>query len=417
MKGKAVFFKIFITLTVLFLLLLLPVIAFAQSIESAEEKFNSGDYKSAVEEINEILKQNSNNIDAIKLLHKIETEQKKEKSKILTEKALIEIDNRNFKTAYKYLKDAILLDPENQQASDWYLSISEIIQVEEKSSKEQALVAVKKASASKNANVRQGVEESQGSQENQKQIEPQNGVQNIPGASAAVIKPEQKTAVMVPAQGKKIINKERENIAYISLYPTYTFADSNNLDYIDSHITLLGSRLETAYYLPVLNRGIGISIDYSSLFFKATGSNYINFMVHNLNASLRFRLRLFKDYFNNSLIIGIKANYRFFYLYNLESAGVYNFVNLYGPSAGVFISDPIVSRIFRLNFFKGLGFEGEFDFFYISVNAPYSIEYYAGIYYKLKRLKISAGFRSNIIIRNTTLESYNTIQAGVGYLF
>ncbi len=392
--------------------------AFSQSLETATEKYNAGDLTGAEEETKALLKKDSNNIDAIELLNRIETAIKKNKSEVLTKKALIEIDNRNFNTAFDYLKQAILLDPENDKARELYLSIKEVTDIEQTSEEEQKNLAAKTAAPT--APGKAAVVSSA----------PARAGETAPGISQgetalgnkkeqpAVITPAIKAEKQAPLPKKTPSEKKKQgNIVFLKLSPSYTFAYSNNLSYIDSHVSFAGSRLEADYFFDFLMRLVGISLDYSGLFLKATGSQYINFMVHSLDASLVLRLFMLKDSFGNTMTLGTKLNYHFFYLYNLASAGVYDFVNLYAPSIGIFISDPVISRIIRIGFLKNLGFEGSFNFLYLigQANAPYSYVYYTGLYYKLNSFKFTAGFRSRTITDSSTLEIYNSIEAGAGF--
>lgn len=393
------------TLMLSMLLLVFSLSAFAQSIETATEKYNAGDLAGAEKDAKALLEKDSNNIDAIELLNKIEKTVKKNKSEVLTKKALIEIDNRNFNSAFGYLKKAILLDPENNKARELFMSIKEVADIEQKSEEEQKNLAAEPGSV-KSPGVSQGKVTLKNTKEQPTATTPQTKAnEQLIGAAS-----------QTGAAKRAPENKPQGNIAYLKLSPSYTFADSNNLDYIDSHVSLAGSRLEADYFFDFLMRLVGFSLDYSGLFLKTTGSEYINFMVHSLDASLVLRLFILKDSFGNAMTIGTKLNYHFFYLYNLANSGVYDFVNLYAPSVEVFISEPIISRIIRIDFLKNLGFQGSFSFLYIGqANAPYSYEYYAGAYYNIGSFKFTAGYRSKAIEDSSTREVYNSIETGAGF--
>jgi tetratricopeptide (TPR) repeat protein len=108
----------------------MPVVSRAQSLESARESYEQGNYTEAEEELREILAADSENNEALSLLREIELHRRKDEAAALTNRALIEINSRNFREAYALLERALILDPENRQARELYLSIHEVLQVE-----------------------------------------------------------------------------------------------------------------------------------------------------------------------------------------------------------------------------------------------------------------------------------------------
>ena len=114
----------------------IPSIALPQSIESAQDKYESGDFEGALEEVQAILEQDSKNLRAQSLMSEIERAMKKVEAQELTERALVEINSRRFEEAYGYLEQALILDPENSQARELYLSIHEVLQIEGESMEE-----------------------------------------------------------------------------------------------------------------------------------------------------------------------------------------------------------------------------------------------------------------------------------------
>lgn len=357
-------------------LLLVPLLAVAQSIESARKKLEAGDYAGAEEELNQILEEESENIEARALLSEIEKMRKKEKAELLTQRALIEIDNRNFETAFLYLEEAILLDPENIRARKLYLSIHEIAKVEEESRQEE----------------RTAVSQGESKEEEPKELPKQEE--------------ETETSAL----------KEGEFIVRVSTI--LTIANSNNLDYFDSKVSLLSGRVDTRYYFKFLDRRFGLSLDYSGSFLKASGDENIEFTIHRMNVSARFRTYFFDDR-QSRMIAGARLNYHLFILHNRAEHGVYNFTRVYGPSLGVFISDPVVYRFLKKKLFENLGFEAELNYLLLLKRGdpPKALELSIGSYYDLSRFRFGLGYRRYSIRNSDVKENYNDIELSVGYRF
>jgi len=364
-------------LILLFCGLFVPMPGKCQSLESAEQKLLNEDYDAAVEELEAILEADSENIDAISLLNEVEQKSRQKRSAALTQRALGEIENRRFEDAYEYLQQAILIDPENEQARRLFLSLYEVGEIEEESvalAAEQAVVA---------AAVPVG--------------EPEAGTE------------ETESLPPPPPQ---------YDTALIKLSTSYTFANSNKLDYIDGRVSLIGARIEGRYYLDFWEKRIGASVDYTIYPLKTYGDSRIQFIVHRANIAARIRTYFFEEE-NSKLTVGAKLNYHFFTLQNLAEAGAYNFKQIYGPSIGIFVSDPVIYRFVKNDFFKDFGLEGEFNYLFLmgQGTAPSSLELYLGAYYNLDRYRFSLGYRLYSISKESINENYSDIEISAGYRF
>jgi hypothetical protein len=206
---------------------------------------------------------------------------------------------------------------------------------------------------------------------------------------------------------------------FIKMAPTFTFARSNALDYINSNVSMLGLKLDSRFYF-LLQRRLGLSLDYSGNFIKTTGDDNIDFLVHRLNVSTRFRLFLFETP-NSRLTAGARLGYHLFYLRNQLSEGAYNFKALYGPSYGIFLSDPVIYRFVKTNFFQNLGFEGQADVLILPGQGEESIlstiEFYLGAFYNLRQFNLGLGYRQYRIMQQQIAESYHDIELSVGYIY
>ena len=113
----------------------------------------------------------------------------------------------------------------------------------------------------------------------------------------------------------------------------------------------------------------------------------------------------------------MRINYHVFLLQNREDLGVYNFTRVYGPSLGVFVSDPVIYRFVKKDFFKNVRFEGEINYLFLLGNkdAPSTPEFYIGTYYDLDRYRFSLGYRRYTIRDSDIKESYNDIEMSAGY--
>jgi len=310
---------------------------------------------------------------------------------MLTERALIAINNREFENAFSYLEEAILIDPENIRARELYLSIYEIAEIEKESLgeiiDEEKLLALK---------------------EEVKRIEEPEPTQV------------EEEPLMVEKQAEKIEKKPEwaRNRGFIKVSTAFTIANSDNLDYIDSKVSMLGGKLEAQYYFNFLERKLGVSLDYAGSLIKTGGDENIKFITHRINTSVRFRTFFFEDG-KNRLMVGARINYHVFLLQNQEDIGVYNFTRIYGPSFGIFVSDPVIYRFVKKDFFKNIGIEGEIDYLFLigKKDAPYSPELYIGTYYDLNRYRFSLGYCRYTIKDADVKESYNDIELSAGYWF
>lgn len=382
--------KKFILLLLIFLFITSICPAFSQSpsLESAQEKFENKEYDAAEEEITAVLEADSKNIEARKLLIQIEQIKKKEKAVSLTEIAILEINNLNFEKALELLKEAITLDPSNKQARELYISSIEVYEIEQESIEEKKRL------------------------EEEKQMAQVEVVEPAPQLVEGDVLPD----IEKPADEAAIKPRNR---LFIEMAPTYTFARSNALDYIDSDVSMLGLKLDSRFYF-LLQRRLGFSFDYSGNFIKTSGDDSIKFLVHRLNVSTRFRLFLFETP-NSSLTAGARIGYHLFYLQNQLSEGAYNFKSFYAPSYGIFLKDPVIYRFVKKKTFQNLGFEGQADILLIPGQGEEallsSIEFYLGSFYNLRQFRFSLGYRQYKIMQQPISESYHDIEVSVGYSY
>ena len=361
----------------LFCGLSVPVPGKCQSLESAEQKLLDEDYDAAIEELEAILEADSENIDAISLLNEVEQKSRQKRSAALTQRALGEIENRRFEAAYEYLQQAILIDPENDQARRLFLSLYEVGEIEEES----VLMAAEEAVVA----------------------------EAVPAGESEAGTEETESLPPPPPQ---------YDTALVKLSTSYTFANSNKLDYIDGRVSLIGARIEGRYYLDFWEKRIGASVDYTVYPLKTYGDSRIQFIVHRANIAARIRTYFFEEQ-DYKLTVGAKLIYHFFTLQNLAEAGAYNFKQIYGPSIGVFVSDPVIYRFVKNDFFKDFGLEGEFNYLFLmgQGTAPSSLELYLGAYYNLDRYRFSLGYRLYSISKESINENYSDIEISAGYRF
>ncbi len=391
-KGKIAFILL---ITAFAGLTVLPASLFPQTVDSARERFKSGDFAGAEEELKAVLESEPDNIDALTLLDEVQREVKRKKAEVLVEKAMIAINNRNFKQAYAFCEQAILLDPENTRARELYLSIHEVEEIEKKSLEEQ--IAREKETA-----VHEG-------EKSEKPPERETGAEESSGVSAA----ETASGKRKPPEQKPEYNR-----ALIKIATAYSFTNSNNLDFIDSRMSLFGGRFDGRYYFDFMKRRLGISLDYIGYYIKTSGDESINFSVHRTNVSARYRMFFFQTD-GLALTAGARLNYHLFLLQNRESEGAYNFTRVYGPSVGVFFSDPVLYRFIKKDFFKNIGFEGEMNYLFLigKGSPPRSPEFYIGSFYTLKRYQFGLGFRSYSLKTSDIKETYRDIELSAGYTF
>jgi hypothetical protein len=378
----------------------LPPVSTAQTLESARESYERGDYTAAEKELKEILAENGENNEALALLREIELQRKKEEAASLTERALIEINSRNFREAYALLERAVVLDPENSRARELYLSIHEVLQIEGETL--------------------------------ERMLERQEEALSIAEEPVTEIPPEEERAVAeaVPPEEEEPVPEEaaappepkaehRYDRAIVRGGPVLSFARSDNLDYINSNVGLFGLRLEGRYYFNILQRGLGLSFDYTGSLLKLGGDDLISFGLHRMNVSARYRLYLFeRDY--GRLTLGARLNYHLFVLNNREPLGVYNFTRVHGPSLGLFFEDPVVYRFWKREFLKQFGLEGDFNYLVLigkGKQAPRASEWSLSVYYDLERYRFNLGYRRYTLKNETVKEQYNDIELTAGYRF
>jgi len=394
-NSKTGFIIIISVITALFFL---PASLFSQTVDSARDLLKAGDYTGAEEELKSLLESEPDNIDALALLDEVQRTVKQEKARVLVEKALIEINNRNFDQAYAYCEQAILLDPENARARELYLSIHEVGEIEKKSVEEQVALEKEKTP-----------QEAAREKEKAQTPEGETGVEKAAGAAG----PEVTTG-----KPKAPEKKPEYNRALIKIATAYSFSNSNNLDFIDSKISHFGGRFDGRYYFNFLDRRLGASLDYVGYYIKTSGDESINFSVHRTNVSARYRMFLFETG-GLKLTAGARLNYHIFLLQNRESEGAYNFTRIYGPSIGVFFSDPVLYRFIKKDFFKNVGFEGEMNYLFLlgKGSPPRSPEWYIGSFYTLNRYQFGLGFRSYSLRTSDIKETYRDIELSAGIMF
>ncbi|GEM_PF-3065765 len=403
------------------------------SLESAQKKFDAGDYDGAEEELRPLLGEGEN-VEAESLLSRIEKARITDRADMLTEKALIEIEKRDFESAFGYLEEAILLDPENEQARSLYLSIYEIAEIEEKTIEE--VIEKAETPAGKEEELVVATEQPAPVPgpapvaETPVSGTPVSGTPAEAGETgeevAAAPAPEQagqEEGTVSSAGGEVVVLEDDEGQKQIDLFvkvsTAYLFARSDHLGYIDSDVSLFGGRIDGRYYFPFLEERLGVSADYAVYPVKASGDENIAFSLHKITGSARFRTFLFQTE-KAGTTLGARLNYQAFILKNSEERGVYNFTRVYGPSIGLFISDPVLARFLAGKIFSNLGFELELN--YLTVigggdGSPVSPELFVGGFYALDSFTFGAGFRRFAIKNETVKETYNNIEVSAGYRF
>jgi tetratricopeptide (TPR) repeat protein len=388
-----------------------PAVTTAQTVESAREKYESGDFEGALQELQSILALDSENLEAQSLLGETELAMRRHEARALTDRALVEINNRRFDEAYEYLEQALLLDPENEEARELYLSIHEVMLVEGES-----LEDMLERQQEELSSVGEEIPMEEAEQPETAEAVPEEDAAAAVTAEDAEKKPGEKGAEQEPVAVETPSGYDR---AFIRGGLVLTFANSNNLEYVDSSVTMLGIHLEGRYYFDFWERRLGLSLDYIGDFLKLGGSEYVNFGTHRLNFSVRLRTYFFeRDY--GRLTVGARLNYHLFILNNRESLGVYNFTRVYGPSLGFFIEDPVLYRFWKKPFLRSFGLESEFNYLFLlggGSEAPSSSELYLGAYYDLKRYRFHGGYRYYGVRNDTVKETYNDIELGAGYRF
>ena len=405
MKNRPGKLCLIILIAVLFSVI--PSLAVSQTVESAREKYESGDYQGALQELRLLLDDDAENLEAQSLLGEVERAMRQEQALKLKNLALVEINNRRFEEAYAYLEQALLLDPENNEARELYLSIHEVLQIEGESMEEM----LERQQEEMTAIGEEIPEEPVG-------IPVEVPVEE-PEMAEVEAEPEQEAAVIAETEPVSEEEIPRYDQIFIRGGLVFTFANSNNLDYVDSSVAMLGLHIDGRYYFKFWERRLGLSLDYIGDFLKLGGSEYVNIGTHRLNASVRIRTYFFeRDY--GRLIVGGRLNYQVFALNNRENLGVYNFTTVYGPSIGLFIEDPVLYRFWKKPFLKSFGMESEFNQLFIfgkDDDAPSTTEWYIGAYYDLKRYRFHTGYRFYRIRNDAVKETYNDIELGAGYRF
>ena len=308
---------------------------------------------------------------------------------------MLEINDLNFKKALELLKEAIILDSSNEQARELYITLIEVNEIEQESIEEEIQMA----------QVEIAVEEGQegSTAEISESVEISDGGELLPGtqkpAHEEIVKP--------------------RNILSVEMAPIFTFARSNALDYINSNVSMLGLKLDSRFYF-LLQRRLGLSLDYSGNFIKTAGDDSIDFLVHRVNVSTRFRLFLFETS-GSRLTAGARVSYHLFSLQNKMNEGAYNFKTFYTPSFGIFLEDPVIYRFVKKKFFQNLGFGGQADVLFIpgqeGSSMLSSIEFYLGTFYNLKQFSFSLGYRQYRIMQQQISEIYHDIELGVRYIY
>ena len=396
---------------------MLPTVMLAQTVESARELYEAGDFERALQELQSILADDVENLEAQSLQSEVQLAMQRMQARELTEAALVEINSRRFEQAYAYLERAILLDPENSEARELYLSIHEVLQVEGESIEEMLERQQKELTAVGEPPPGEEVEQpdTELSEEASATAEAAAEAAAAAAATAAVTEPEEQEA----PEHAPIEQVERFDTLFIRGGLVFTFANSDNLDYVDSSVSLLGIHLDGRYFFDFWEKRLGLSFGYIGSFLKLGGSEYVNFSTHRLNVSARLRTYFFEEDYGR-LTVGAILNYHLFVLSNRESLGVYNFTRVYGPALGFYIEDPVLYRFWKKPFLRSFGMETEFNRLFIigkGSEAPSATEWYLGAYYDYKRYRFHTGYRHYRIRNDSVKETYNDIELGAGYRF
>jgi tetratricopeptide (TPR) repeat protein len=403
--------ELFFIFILILLISMIPSVMLAQTVESARELYEAGNFEGALQELQSILADDVENLEAQSLQSEVQLALQRLQARELTEAALVEINSRRFEQAYAYLEQAILLDPENSEARELYLSIHEVLQVEGESIEEMLERQQKELTA---VGEPPPGEEMEG---------PDTDIseETAAAAAAAVAVPEEQPVSEEKAapEHTPVEEVERFDTLFIRGGLVFTFANSDNLDYVDSSVSLLGIHLDGRYFFDFWEKRFGLSFGYIGSFLKLGGSEYVNFSTHRLNVSVRLRTYFFEEDYGR-LTVGAILNYHLFILNNRETLGVYNFTRVYGPSLGFYIEDPVLYRFLKKPFLRSFGMETEFYRLFMigkGSEAPSATEWYLGAYYDYKRYRFHTGYRHYRIRNDSVKESYNDIELGVGYRF
>lgn len=334
------------------------------------------------------------------------------------------------------LQQAVILDPSNDLARDLYVSVVEVSQIEEISDQGNSVALLGPGITSRT----RPMEEPAGASE-------MGSVGDAPPTDAETPAPDpgeelpprtaEDTAVESDAQADPASEGSRRDFRpdrqtgmvaaagqgsslELSVGPEFTLARSNAVPDVDSDVSLAGVRAKMLYVPGFQARRFGAALDYSGGVLKTSGEERIVFRLHRLSATALIRWKLTPGT-SGELVVGARGGYDLLLMENLEDSGAYNFTQLYGPSAGVFISDPVLFRLIDRPFLESVRLNAGADLQYLPGEGedgpviPW--RFHIGVTREGAVLDYEMRFRHHRIVQDDLQERFTDIAVTVGYEF
>jgi hypothetical protein len=313
----------------------------------------------------------------------------------LTEEAQKYLARHNFKSAMKLIRLAVKIDPDNEKAKTVYVHLREIYR-EDPEPRLNAKVPRKTKTVSPPATVAAAAEAPL--------IIRQTAPAEEESGSGTALKQDP-----VP---------ESQGIYHIQTGIEYLRISSNYLKYMNTDIDLAGCRFEGGYSIQKAGANIGLSGDFSCSPLKIKGNSRIDVIPvkAGMYASAE---KSFFDVGNGSFSPGFRAGYMTQYIKNKKSGGALYFKQIFGPSAGLFVSDPLFSRFSSFKIFSGFGVDAGVDIMFASVTGKVVLagEYNAHLTYRFGKTMILGGYRAFVISGEGIRETYKGIELAVRVYF
>lgn len=372
--------------------LLLTLQAMGGSVESAREKMLNGFLEDAELELRELLKKNYENTEARRLLHRIQQLRNERQAKKLVKQALVEINYHNFQRAWLLLKQALKLDAANRRARELFMALHDIRGLAAEKARQAKRAQELEDRRKKAAAERRRKHEARRQQQQKERI--RKGEAPRP-------------------------RREQLDELFLRLALGFSWSESDYVLSIDTRLSFLTAGLDLGYYFPFTGRHLGVRVDYSGMLFKTQGVDEIDFTTHRVNAFLDLRLVLFQDKLFNRTLLGLRGGYHLFHLQNNKPAGIYRIKQLGSGFAGVQVREPLFYRFLHTPVFREVELEFRLEYIFLPgvSGAPTALRWYAGMGMQWGQTRISFGYDSYAIYKESTTEQYASLLLGFGYQY
>jgi tetratricopeptide (TPR) repeat protein len=392
------------------------------SLEEIQNQVSEGDLESAKEALELFIVENPRDFEAKRLQRDIQSRIDAALAATLIEEALFYLEGGDFENAYLILEKAVRLDPNNDEAVVLFTNLSDVVDVEALSVREEAALAraeenktstnnqntagdqTSRESNSDNTEVANTQNQEQSNRNNNELPDNQNNQASNTSVDNSTVSDSQQSGFdFGPLM-------QGENRLGLALPLTLLLAGTDSIQNLDTGLVQGGTGLGVNFSPGIMGNLLHLEVAYDLTLLTLAGDSRVAYTLNELFFRLAFDIRLMNLGEGRHLIISPRVGYNFFDLSNSQAAGIYYFKQLYSPTFGLGFSDPILAHFITAPWSLDLVFHFGFDYSSIPAGSEtitlLDFEVLGLEYWIMDNLSLSFSNRLSVNFSATASESF-----------